>query len=177
MKNLVEQLSMYAAYHRDRRNIATHFVGIPMIVAGIATLLARPTWLWGSVPLSPLWLVTLGSLAFYFALDLRFGLVMTLFMGLAGYLGVTLAAQSTALWLSAGLGLFVVGWAIQFVGHIFEGRKPAFMDDILGLLVGPLFIVAEWGFMLGLRKEVLAAIEENAGPTRVGRPAVAVESK
>jgi uncharacterized membrane protein YGL010W len=177
MKNLVEQLSLYAAYHRDRRNIATHFVGIPMIVAGLATLLARPTWVAGGVPLSPLWLVTGPALVFYFALDVRYGLVMTLFMGLAAWLGVTLAAQTTALWLSAALGLLGVGWAIQFVGHGFEGRKPAFLDDLLGLLVGPLFIVAEWGFLLGLRKEVLAAIEENAGPSRLGRPTVAAVSK
>jgi Protein of unknown function (DUF962) len=34
MKSLVEQLSGYAATHPDRRNIAAHFVGIPMIVLG-----------------------------------------------------------------------------------------------------------------------------------------------
>ena len=65
--------------------------------------------------------------------------------------------------------LFVVGWAIQFVGHLFEGRKPAFMDDLVGLLVGPLFIVAEWGFALGLRKELLAAIENQLRSYRVSR--------
>jgi len=32
---------------------------------------------------------------------------------------------------------------IQFVGHWYEGRKPAFVDDIIGLLVGPMFVVAE----------------------------------
>jgi uncharacterized membrane protein YGL010W len=169
MKNLVEQLSMYAAYHRDRRNIATHFIGIPMIVVGIATLMARPVWPVGGLPLSPVWLVTLSTLVFYFALDVRFGLAMTVFMGLSLWTGVTLAAHSTTVWLASALGLFVVGWAIQFVGHIFEGRKPAFMDDLVGLLVGPLFIVAEWAFALGLRRELAAQIEERVGPTRVGR--------
>src|SRR5438309_1028058 len=113
MKNLVEQLSMYAAYHRDRRNIATHFIGIPMIVVGIATLLARPAWIVGGLPLSPVWLVTGLSLIFYFALDVRFGLAMTAFMGLSVWAGVTLAAHSTAVWLTSALGLFIVGWAIQ----------------------------------------------------------------
>ena len=161
MKTLTEQLSMYASYHRDRRNIATHFVGIPMIVAGVATLLARPAWLVGGLPLSPMVLATALSLVFYFALDVRFGLAMTVFMGLAGWAGASFAAQSTAMWLSAGLGLFVVGWAIQFVGHIFEGKKPAFMDDIAGFLVGPLFIVAE----LGLRPRL-----PQAAPRRESRP-------
>ena len=33
MRTAKELLSNYAEYHRDRRNIATHFVGIPMIVS------------------------------------------------------------------------------------------------------------------------------------------------
>ena len=41
MKTLVEHLTAYASYHRDKRNIATHFVGIPMIVVGTQSLLAR----------------------------------------------------------------------------------------------------------------------------------------
>jgi uncharacterized membrane protein YGL010W len=43
MSPLLDQLSRYAAYHRDRRNVLTHFVGIPMIVLGVAILLAGPT--------------------------------------------------------------------------------------------------------------------------------------
>ncbi|MEP6866780.1 MAG: Mpo1-like protein, partial [Deltaproteobacteria bacterium] len=41
MKSLVEHLTNYATYHRDKRNIATHFVGIPMIVVGTQAVLAR----------------------------------------------------------------------------------------------------------------------------------------
>ena len=61
---------------------------------------------------------------------------------------------------------FVVGWIIQFVGHYWEGRKPAFFDDIVGLLIGPLFVLAEMGFALGLRKEVQPPIEQRSGPVR-----------
>lgn len=42
MKSLVDHLSQYAAYHRDKRNIVTHFVGIPLIVIAVAVLLSRP---------------------------------------------------------------------------------------------------------------------------------------
>ena len=42
---------------------------------------------------------------------------------------------------------------------------------LVGLLVGPLFVVAEVGFALGLAKSLEAQIEERSGPTRVGRPA------
>ena len=41
MTNLERQLSQYAAYHLDRNNIMTHFVGIPLIVFSILCLTAR----------------------------------------------------------------------------------------------------------------------------------------
>ena len=37
----LDLMSQYAEYHRDKRNIATHFVGIPLIVFAIGILLAR----------------------------------------------------------------------------------------------------------------------------------------
>ena len=77
-----------------------------------------------------------------------------------------IAALPTGTWLAAGIGLFAVGWFIQFVGHYYEGKKPAFVDDIMGLIIGPLFVAAEVVFALGLRSEVLKAIEERVGPVR-----------
>ncbi|MDB4965252.1 MAG: rane protein [Myxococcales bacterium] len=168
MKTLEQQLSGYAAYHRDRRNIATHFVGIPMIVFGVAALLSRPVLaVAGGVPLSAALVVTLGAMVFYLALDVRYGIAMAAFMGAAWWTGAEVATHSTALWLTFGIGLFVAGWAIQFVGHAFEGRKPAFVDDVVGLLVGPLFIVAEAGFALGLRNGLHEAIVQQVGPTLI----------
>ncbi|WP_443192306.1 Mpo1 family 2-hydroxy fatty acid dioxygenase [Pseudomonas indica] len=165
MKTLVDHLAQYAAYHRDRRNIATHFVGIPMIVVAVAVLLSRPGFDLAGFWLSPAALVALAAAAFYVRLDLRFGVVMALLLLLSLWAGKTLAVQTTLVWLSGGLALFVVGWIIQFVGHYYEGRKPAFVDDLVGLIVGPLFVVAELGFLLGLRDEVRRAVEERAGPT------------
>jgi uncharacterized membrane protein YGL010W len=34
------------------------------------------------------------------------------------------------------VGLFTVGWALQFVGHAFEGKRPEFLNDPRFLLVG-----------------------------------------
>lgn len=162
MKSLVDHLSQYAAYHRDPRNIASHFVGIPLIVVAVAVLLSRPQWAGGW--LSPAVLVSLASAWFYLRLELRLGMLMTVLLGLSVWLGHVLAQQSTFVWLASGIGMFVVGWAIQFVGHYYEGRKPAFIDDVTGLIVGPLFVVVEAGFLLGLRGELKRAIEERAGP-------------
>lgn len=172
MRNLSEQLTQYAAYHRDRRNILTHFVGIPMIVLAVAVLLARPVLAqWGAVALSPATAVTLLTVLYYLKLDLRLGAVMAALMALSLWFAQAVAAQATVVWLTVGVGLFVLGWVIQFVGHHYEGRKPAFVDDIVGLVIGPLFVVAEAGFLLGLRRELQHSIEARVGPVRDHTPA------
>ena len=164
MKSLVDHLSQYAAYHRDPRNIASHFIGIPLIVVAVAVLLSRPEWAVGSLWISPAVLLALFSAWFYLRLELALGVLMMLLMGLSVWAGHALAAQSTLVWLSSGIGMFVVGWVIQFVGHYYEGRKPAFVDDVSGLIVGPLFVVAELAFVLGLRHDLKEQIEQRSGP-------------
>ncbi|AJX31830.1 DUF962 domain-containing protein [Burkholderia oklahomensis] len=169
MKTLVDQLAQYAAYHRDARNIATHLVGIPMIVVAVTALLSRPAFgIGGAFAFTPAALAAFAAAIFYLRLDLRFGVAMAVLLALSLWAGRALAAQTTALWLGAGLGLFFVGWVIQFVGHYFEGRKPAFVDDLIGLIVGPLFVVAEVAFFAGLRGEVRDEVERRVGPVRVG---------
>ena len=164
MKSLVDHLSQYAAYHRDPRNIASHFIGIPLIVVAVAVLLSRPEWSVGGLWLSPAVLLALFSAWSYLRLELALGVLMTMLMGLSVWAGHVLAAQSTAVWLSSGVGMFGVGWVIQFIGHYYEGRKPAFVDDVSGLIVGPLFVVAELAFLLGLRQDLKRQIEERSGP-------------
>jgi uncharacterized membrane protein YGL010W len=54
--------------------------------------------------------------------------------------------------------VFTVGWIFQFIGHGFEKAKPAFVDDINQLLIGPFFLMAELFFMLGQEKALEAEI-------------------
>jgi uncharacterized membrane protein YGL010W len=172
MRSFTDQIANYAAYHRDRRNIATHFVGVPMIVFAVAVLLSRPQVEIAGVGMSPAWLVAGASVAFYLVLHLGYGLVMAGLLALAVWAAQSLAVQSTTVWLACGIGLFVIGWAIQFIGHWFEGRKPAFVDDLIGLLIGPLFLVTETAFALGLSSGLRQAVEARVGPTHGGRQKV-----
>ncbi len=166
MKTIQENLGQYAAYHRDRRNIFTHFIGIPMIVLGVVILLSRPAYSLGGLPFSPAVWAVIASVIYYIKLDARMGIVMGITYTAMLWVGVQIAPLATSVWLTWGIGLFLVGWIIQFVGHYFEGRKPAFMDDIMGLAIGPLFVAAELAFLLGLRKDLEAAVEAAAGKVR-----------
>ena len=161
-----ELMVRYARYHRDRRNIATHMVGVPMIVFGIGVLLARaqlppggpgPTLAWAVWTLATLWYCSRGHLL----LGAAVSAASALLFGLAQLA----SAGNVAHWLGWGLGFFFVGWIIQFVGHYYEGKKPAFADDLVGLLVGPMFVVAEALFALGLAQPLRREIERRVGPT------------
>lgn len=171
MSTLEGYVGQYACYHRDPRNIMTHYVGIPLIVFSLLCLLSRPSFsvslpVVGELLASPALVVWVLSSLFYLKLDLRFGITMTLFHGVLLYYAQPIAQLSTAVWLSASVGIFVGGWVLQFIGHYFEGKKPAFVDDLIGLAIGPLFIVVELAFLLGLRKPLQQQVEDMAGPVR-----------
>src|SRR6476619_1470233 len=150
MKSLVERLASYAEYHRDKRNIATHFVGIPMILVGTQATLARI----GIGPLNAAVAATGLATRYYRALDPTYGAAMGAVLGATCGLGTAIAALPLPAWAGAAAGLRVGGWALQFLGHYFEGKKPAFLDDIRGLLDGPLFLIAEAAFAVGLSGEL-----------------------
>ncbi len=162
----IDLLRQYAEYHRDRRNIVTHFVGVPMIVFAVGVLLARPAFTLGGMALSPAWLVfALVALWYLTRGETLLGLAVSIGVGALLLLAHRVSEGSVTQWLSWGVSFFVVGWLIQFIGHYYEGRKPAFADDIVGLLVGPMFVAMEMLSQLGLFKRLIADIERHAGPT------------
>lgn len=161
MKTLSEHLIQYAHYHRDQRNIYTHFAGIPLIVIALFSLLSFEI----VAGITATHLLLVGSLLFYFRLSLTMGLVMLVFSLSCYALALQLVAlNGTAAWLGSSVAVFVLGWVLQFIGHYFEGKKPAFVDDLVGLLIGPLFVMAELLFLLGFAKSLQQQIDQKAGP-------------
>lgn len=174
MTSIEQNLTQYAAYHRDRRNIATHFVGVPMIVFSIVLALAVVEIPAGPVVLTLAALTSIAACIYYLKLELTLGLTMAvvLFAMCAGASEIT-HRLGTGPSLGIALGVFVVGWAIQFLGHKWEGMKPAFIDDAKQLLIGPIFVCAEAYFLCGGLPHLRRYIEDRVGPTvarRDGRP-------
>ena len=166
MRLALDLLSQYAEYHRDRRNIVSHFIGVPMIVFALGVLLARPSFVLGGLALTPAWVVFALAAAWYLSRgNLGLGLAVSAVVGLLLLLAQSVAGGGVVSWLAWGIGFFVAGWVIQFVGHWYEGKKPAFVDDIVGQLVGPMFVTAEALFAFGWNRPMLAEIERRAGPT------------
>jgi len=162
VKTLEDQMSFYAAYHQDARNKATHFVGVPVIVFSLMIPLG---WLRvdaGGFPLSAALVVTFVLLLYYLVLDIPLGLAMAVVFGLMLW---GAAPLSEAPW-SASLAwfgvLFVGGWALQLWGHVFEGRKPALVDNLFQIFVAPIFLAAEVFFALGYKPRLHEAVQRRA---------------
>ncbi|HTJ26298.1 MAG TPA: Mpo1-like protein [Candidatus Limnocylindria bacterium] len=119
----------YGRYHRDRRNRICHEIGIPLIVLSLEALLR----LVAIGPLNLAELITVALILYYFALVRAEATVAALAL-VALYLLSTLVSWPLA------LALFAAGWGFQFVGHAYEGNRPAFLRNLVHLLVGPLWI-------------------------------------
>ncbi len=48
------------------------------------------------------------------------------------------------------LGLFVLGWVFQFLGHFIEGNRPAFFSNPVYLIVGPVWLARKALAAVGL---------------------------
>jgi hypothetical protein len=80
-------------------------------------------------------------------------------MIVGGAAGMLVAPPPTPIWAMA-VTSFVVGWVLNLVGHkYFEKNAPAFRDDPLSFLAGPV-----WDFKNIFSGSLLARIR-GAGPT------------
>jgi uncharacterized membrane protein YGL010W len=162
MKTLEQQMGFYAAYHQDARNKATHFIGVPAIMLSLFIPLAWLRIELGGVPITAAMLFAAAVLVYYFLLDVPLALAMLVVSAVLVWMGDLIASQGTAQgWVWFGV-LFVGGWILQLVGHVFEGRKPALTDNLFQIFVAPIFLCAELAFALGYKPELHADLQERA---------------
>jgi len=138
-RNVDRLLERYGEFHRNPMNKAIHWVCVPLIVWSV---------------LGTLWSVS--PVAAYGAI----GVMMVFYLWLSpplalGMLGVTaLMAWSLTLLgpqaLIVSIAVFIAAWIGQFIGHILEGRKPAFLEDVRSLLIGPVWLLADLYRRLGI---------------------------
>jgi uncharacterized membrane protein YGL010W len=161
------QLAFYANYHRDPRNCATHYFGIPMLfLAAIVPLQGLRIHV-GSLDLPLAIVLTLPAIVGWIVLDFGVGAALLLLLcPLFAIAELVVEAGAPLLMWSIAAALFVAGWSFQFVGHaVFERRRPAFVDDLSQTLIGPMFVTAKLLVWLGLRDDLAPFLAE----TRIGQ--------
>lgn len=161
MKTLVEQMSVYAAYHRDATNKAIHFLFVPLIIwSAMGLLMEVPGLDAGGVTLTLAHAVALVLLVYYLRLDFALGVAMvflfTFLLVTAWQVHLMLAGTAWVLFAA----VFAGSWVAQVVGHsAFEHRKPALVDNVFQVFVAPIFVMAEWAFALGLRRKLAEQVD------------------
>ena len=166
MRTIEDQMSFYAAYHQDGRNKATHFIGVPAIMLSLFIPLAWVRFEAGGVTITAAMLFAAVVLVYYFILDVPLALAMLVVTGVLVFVGDRIAGLGTApgwIWFAI---LFVGGWILQLVGHVFEGRKPALADNLFQIFVAPIFLAAEVFFALGYKPQLHQKVQQKAQLSR-----------
>jgi uncharacterized membrane protein YGL010W len=146
MRDAATWFDNYAADHQNPTNRLIHWICVPAItwtVVALIWVIPVPGWLGRP----GLWAVLAMFLAFcfyYYRLSRKIGLAMA-----GAFLSLALITDSLyrsigssgLLWLA--VGVFVVAWIGQFIGHKIEGRRPSFLTDLQYLLIGPAWLMSK----------------------------------
>lgn len=152
MRTIESWLAEYGESHRNPVNKRYHWVCVPLIMLALVMLFsaipqpgvfAPSPWMhWGTV-------LVIVALLYYFMLAPRLALGMIPVSAALVFAtwGVGFLPWSIAI---SGAVVFVVSWIGQFIGHHYEGRRPAFIRDLQFLMIGPLWLLAFIYRRLGL---------------------------
>ena len=162
MKSIEDQMTTYAAYHQDPRNKATHFIGVPAIVLSLFIPLAWLRLDIGGVAISAAMLFAAVVIVYYLLLDVPLGLAMLVVFAVLAWVGERIAMLGALAGWSGFAVLFIGGWILQLVGHVYEGRRPALADNLFQIFVAPIFLAAEVFFALGYKPALHAAVQARA---------------
>jgi len=130
MRKVDELFGRYDEFHRNPANKAIHWICVPLIVWSLLGML------WAVSPIAA-YAAIVASMVFYLWLSLPLALGMAAVMAAMVY-PLTLLGERA---LIVSITVFVVAWIGQFIGHLIEGRKPAFLEDVRSLLVGPAWLL------------------------------------
>jgi uncharacterized membrane protein YGL010W len=159
MKTLEQQMAVYSAYHRNRWNRLTHFIGVPVIIFSILIPMAWLRLPLGGVEITGAAVFVAVVLFYYYLLDVPLAIAMTAFIVPVVYLAEWVSRMPWQTGLAVFLATFIGGWVLQLVGHVFEGRRPALADNLFQIFVAPIFLAAEAAFALGLRRGTRQEVE------------------
>jgi len=145
MRDAATWFGNYSRDHQNPTNRLIHWICVPAItwtVVAFVWLIPVPGWLGRP----GFWAVLAMFLAFcfyYFRLSRRIGLAMAgAFIVLALFTDMLYRGIGITGLTKLAIGVFVLAWIGQFIGHKIEGKKPSFFDDLRFLLIGPLFVLS-----------------------------------
>ena len=145
-KDIFDWLNEYSKYHKNQTNKIIHWFCIPLIMLSLFGLLSIPHMqinLFNAVyNINLTHVLIIGSIIFYVRLSITITIGMLLIsIGLINIVDYLDAYKEIYLLYFYTI-LFIFSWAIQFIGHKIEGKKPAFIKDLKFLLIGPAWLLS-----------------------------------
>jgi uncharacterized membrane protein YGL010W len=127
----------YGESHQNLTNQRLHLICVPAIMMSTLGMLASiPSF--ESVPINfGHFAVALASIYYFQFRNIRL-LVGVWMMAAACFLVISTFGPDRFI---VSIGIFVIAWIGQFIGHKIEGKKPSFFEDIFFLLIGPLWVL------------------------------------
>jgi uncharacterized membrane protein YGL010W len=165
MKDLFRrEIASYAWSHRDRINGWMHIIGNPILfIAVVLPFCLAPVTIFGlQTSLAPL--LVIPALIVWISFDLGIGLAIVASSIPLLWIAAAIAGHVSAasVWIIAA-ALFVVGWALQIIGHkVFEHNWPSLLRDPLHMLMSPMYVFAKLFVALNLRSDLAALIAQPA---------------
>lgn len=161
MKTLTDYLSSYGRFHTKSITKITHFIGVPLVVFSLLILLG---WFHLSMPtlfsINFAWLTVIAVSIFYIRLDWQLGLSLCLIFVIMTLIANVFSQPNIHLTgVIVFLTCFIFGWIFQLIGHIFEGKQPAFLTNLMQVFIAPLFLAAEVACYFQLRKDLQNALQ------------------
>ena len=142
-RSLEDWLALYAESHQHPQNQLLHTLCVPLIMFSLLGLLAEIPLPISSDHAHLALPVVILSLLFYLRLSLRYALIMLLVsVVMLGIIALWQTASAAPIW-PWMLGIFLIAWVGQFIGHKIEGKKPSFFQDLQFLLIGPLWVIVK----------------------------------
>jgi uncharacterized membrane protein YGL010W len=152
MRRVDTLLDNYSADHQNPTNQLIHLLCVPAIAWSVTAMLwAIPVpqgllqpGAWAALAMFLAW-IAYWRLSKRLALGMLVAFVATVFLN--RWIAQTWGVMAL-LWL--GVGVFVVAWIGQFIGHKIEGKRPSFFTDLVYLLIGPIWTLRKLYTRLGL---------------------------
>jgi len=152
MRDIHQWFGSYATDHQNPTNRTIHWVCVPVIMwAVIAALWTIPSTTAWTRPGAWAVLAMFIAFLFYHRLSRNLGYAMAIVFIVSGAIAWALyGALGPRNLLILAAVLFVMAWIGQFVGHAIEGRRPAFLTNIVQLLIGPAWLMGKLMRRLGI---------------------------
>ena len=147
MRTQTEFINEYAKSHQNPTHQIIHLICVPAIfIASIALLWYVPIGKF--IPGVPAdWAPYINAASLGLPVVLGFYAKLSKWAVGVGVAWLLVSFALTIAGFAAGLPVWaiaaaawLIAWAVQFYGHHVEGAKPSFADDLLFLLIGPLYV-------------------------------------